>query len=58
MSTETNSINESDVFKAIGHLDEATQEMASDAVKSDDESEEIVGILTIIGRVIKNIFEP
>lgn len=57
MPTEQDIVNESDVFKAIGHLDEATKTMTSDAAASAEDQEEIIGFFTLVGRILKHIFE-
>ena len=56
MSDQTE-VTEKEVFKAIGHLDEATETMKREALESKNNEEEIVGLITIIGRIIRGIFE-
>lgn len=55
MSTEQFPVNETDVYKAIGHLEEATKAMTSDAVAHGEDEEEIIGFFTMLGQIIKQI---
>lgn len=56
MSDEKEATKE-EVFKAIGHLDEATKTMQEEYERSFENDEQVVGFLTILGRVVRGIFE-
>lgn len=45
-----------EIYKAIGHLDEATEVMKRELEESSKNEEEIVGFFTVVGRILKNIF--
>ena len=49
-------VSDSDVFKAIGHLEEATKSMQIAADHDVKDSEEIIGFFATIGKIIKEIF--
>lgn len=49
-------VSDEDVFKAIGHLDEATEVMKREAERSAQDEEQVVGFFTILGRILKGIF--
>ncbi|NUN07305.1 MAG: hypothetical protein HUU57_16295 [Bdellovibrio sp.] len=57
MSTDQEQVTESDVFKAIGHLEEATKTMVDDAAAVTEDEEKIAGFLAFVGRIIKHILE-
>lgn len=50
-------VQSSDVFKAIGQLEEATNAMVDDSVVASENEKAIVSFLSILGRIIRNIFE-
>ncbi len=54
MSDEKHATKE-EVFKAIGHLDEATEVMKQEIERSSENEEEIVGFFTLLGRIIKGV---
>lgn len=56
MSTEKE-VTKEEIFKAIGHLDEATKTMQEDYERSFENEEQVVGFLTILGRIVRGIFE-
>lgn len=57
MSIDGDQVNEAEVFKAIGHLEEATKTMTSEAIAEAEDEEKIVGFFTILGKVIKHFLE-
>jgi hypothetical protein len=48
-----NKVTDVDVYKAIGHLDEATEVMQHNHDIGDKSEEEVIGIFSFIGRIIK-----
>lgn len=49
-------VTESEVFKAIGHLDEATEIMKREIEQNSDDEEEVVSFFTTLGRIIRDVF--
>lgn len=48
-------VTKEEVFKAIGHLDEATEVMKREIEHNIENEEEIVGFFTLLGRIIKGV---
>lgn len=49
-------VTESEVFKAIGHLDEATEIMKREIEQNSEDEEEVVSFFTTLGRIIRDVF--
>lgn len=50
---EVNKVTDVDIYKAIGHLDEATEVMQQNQDTDSKNEEQFIGIISFIGRVIK-----
>ncbi len=46
-------ITDVDVYKAIGHLDEATEVMEKNHETEDKNEDQVISVLSFLGRVIK-----
>ena len=50
-------VTEGDVYKAIGHLDEATKVLREEAKDAARDQDQVIGFFTALGRILKAVFE-
>ena len=53
--SDENNVTKDEVFKAIGHLDQATEVMKREMEHATENEEEIVSFFTLLGRILKSI---